>query len=270
MEDYVVAPLIEPLSSVVNAGAPRWLMITLGLLMFGGWTAVYVETIRKSFRDKAYGIPVPNTCLNFSWELIFSFNLAGGLPKFFFPLQVGHLLWLLPNAFNVYQTLKFGPGIQKHEWVRRHFYELFVATFVVSFMLIYTYHSYAHDVYGVASSWIINVLMSWLFIRMYLDRRTDVVADGSIRGMSLRAAWFKLVGNAAGALFCYFWWPAQFASGTLVHNGVTVPEPQSWTFLYLLYIVNIALDIALIERLRTHAREQRLQPRPAVLTAAAT
>lgn len=251
--------LSGPLDNIARAGAPKWVMLVLALVMFGGWTGTYLAIIRESSRDKTYGIPIPNTCLNFSWEFIFSFNLAGGLPAFFFPLQVGHVLWLGPNLINVIQTLRYGPDIQKYPWVRvrKHFYGLFALTFVIGFAIIYTYHGYARDIFGVASSWIINVLMSALFIRMFLDRRNEIAPDGSIRGMSLSAAWFKLIGNAAGAVFCFFWWPAQFSNGVLVWAGVTVPEPPSYAFLYVIYSLNLLLDALLIHLVRQRERELR-------------
>jgi len=262
--DYLYSWFSEPLTTIARGwtGVPPWVMIGLALLMFAGWTATYVEVIRKSFRDHAYGIPFPNTCLNFSWELIFSFDLMGGLPSFFFPLRYGHLFWLIPNSFNVYQTWKYGPSVQNGEWVKTHFRKLFLLTFVLSFTLIYTYHQYAHDVFGVASSWMINVFMSWLFIRMLLQRRNDVMADGTIRGMSERAAWFKLIGNGAGVVFCFYWWPAQFDHGLLRHAGWVIPEPQSYTFLYVVYISNLLLDAALIRLIRVREREIR-EGRPA-------
>ncbi len=245
------------LDTVIRAGAPSWLMITLGLLMFGGWTATYIAIIVKSFRDKAYGIPFPNICLNFSWELIFSLNLAGGLPRFFFPLQIGHALWLIPDAFILYQTFRYGRGMQKHTWVAKRFIKLFLATFALSFLMIYTYHAYARDVYGVASSWVINVFMSALFIQMFLDRYDNVAPDGTIRGISLKACWFKLIGNTAGAIFCFFWWPAQFINGQLMHGGVTVLEPPSFLFLYVLYVANFLLDVGLIFLVQKREAELR-------------
>jgi hypothetical protein len=141
--------------------------------------------------------------------------------------------------------------------MRRHFRLIFLAAFVALFAMLYTYHSYARDVYGVASAWIINVLMSWLFLRMYLNRRSNITADGTIRGMSLPSAWFKLIGNAAGAVFCVLWWPAQFSDGVLVHQGITVAEPESYLFLNVLYTLNILLDVALIWLLRARLQEIR-------------
>jgi hypothetical protein len=56
---------------------------------------------------------------------------------------------------------------------------------------------------------------------------------------------------------CYFWWPAQFTGGWLLHNGFLIPEPQTWTYLYMIYAGNLVLDVALIRLLRLRQREIR-------------
>ena len=246
------------LESSTQYAVPLWVMVALGVVMFGGWTMTYITIIVKCWKDRAYGIPFPNTCLNASWELIFAFDLAGGLPDFPFPLKLGHLLWLIPNAFNIVQTLKFGPSMYKQAFMKKYFRAVFAVTFATSFLMISTYHFYARDVFGVASSWIINVFMSWLFIRMLLNRFDRVMPNGTIQGMSVQAAWFKLIGNAAGVAFCVFWWPAQFGdAGMFVHNDIPVYEPVSYAFLYIVYAINIGLDIALIVMLRRREAEIR-------------
>jgi len=255
--------LEDPLANLSRTGVPLWVMVTLAVLMFGAWSLTYVIVIVKGFRDKTYGIPFPNSCLNFAWEFIFAFDLTGGLPAFVFPLRLGHFAWLAPDAVILYQTWKFGPSMQRPTWLKEHFRWVFVSVFAVCFLIISTYHVYAHDVFGVASSWIINVLMSWLFIRMLLDRKTRIAENGTIQGMSVPAAWCKLIGNAAGAIFCVFWWPAQFSNGALVQAGVTIAEPESYVFLYVLYVVNIALDIVLIYLLREREAEIRAGREPA-------
>jgi hypothetical protein len=256
--DQLYSWFSEPLDNLAGTRVGTPVMVLLGIVMFGAWTMTYITLIRKCRKDKSYGIPFPNVCLNASWELIFSTNLAGGLPKFAFPLQLGHALWLIPDAFIIGQLIKYGPQMHSAPFMKKHFHTILALTFVVSFLLIYTYHFYARDVYGVASSWIINVFMSWFFIAMLVNRRMRVMDDGTIQGMSIRAAWYKLVGNAAGVVFCFFWWPAQFGNmGMFIHKGIEVREPPSYLFLYVLYVVNLVLDVMLIVMLRKREAEIR-------------
>ena len=53
-----------------------WPLTIVGVLMFGLWTLAYIFIIRKAYKDKTYGIPIVDGCLNVSWEFVFSFNLA--------------------------------------------------------------------------------------------------------------------------------------------------------------------------------------------------
>ena len=58
--------------------------------------------------------------------------------------------------------------------------------------MISTYHAYAGDVFGVASSWIINVFMSWLFIRVLLNRLRAASVSLNARLTDLRP-WASLL-----------------------------------------------------------------------------
>ena len=264
----LILRIFAPLDNLARAGAPEWLMNVLSIVMFGGWSITYLLIILKSRRDKSYGIPFTNTCLNFSWELTFAFDLMGGLPAFWFPLRLGHLFWLVPNSANAYYTWKYAPGLQRSKWLHKNFKGIFIGTFIICFTLMSTYHVYSNDIFGVASSWIINLMMSWMFIKMFLDRREKVNPDGTVNGMSLPAACWKFIGNAAGAVFCFYWWPQQFALSvapdhTLRHIATTVHEPRTYAFLYVVYVVNLALDLLLIGMLRerlAEIRQSKLKP----------
>ena len=260
----------EGLMSTEIYGVPGWFMLLLGLIMFGGWTGAYLVIWWNCLKNRTYGIPIVNIGLNFSWEIIFAFNLAGGLPKFFFPLRWGHLFWLLPDMAILYQVFAYGRDQRREDLgVRRgdpdpfavkYFHGLLAVTLVACFLVIYTSHFYLRDVYGMASAWIINVLMSGMFILMYYKR------EERLQGMPVWGAQLRGIGTAGGALFCFFWWPAQFRGGNpsvlderlLDPESVVritelygqVVEPPTYSFLYVIYITNILLDIWLIVMLR--------------------
>lgn len=46
----------------------------LTLLSGIGWTLVYIDSIRKGFKDKTYAIPLYALGLNFAWEVIYTFR----------------------------------------------------------------------------------------------------------------------------------------------------------------------------------------------------
>lgn len=243
-------------------GVPPWVMIVLGILMFGAWTLCYIAIIVRAFKDKSYGIPLVDGCLNVTWEAIYSFNLAGSISK---SLNWGNRLWFIFDAINVLQVFLYGRDVQSDPWVKKHFYKIATGTFAVSAIGIYEFIYYFNDVYGVASSMIMDILMSSLFINMYLKRP-------DLRGISYLGAWLRMIGNAAGFLFCYFWWPAQFENGSLSatfgSQTVLVQEPRSYFFLNFLYVTIPILDTLFIYLVAKRRQELRAAPEPPVATRA--
>jgi len=240
------------------SGAPAWLMITTAGVMFIGWTGCYIAIIRQGFRDRAYGLPIVNTALNISWEFIFAFQLFGPLPAFYFPLKWGHRLWLVLDVFNVVQIVKYGKALQSSAWVREAFYPIVFVTFLTAGPAIYLFMSYFNDVDGVATAMIIDLIMAVMFIGMFASR-------SDLRGLSLTGAWFRAAGDIASYIFCYFWWPAQFANGVLTNPDhalrfENIPEPHSYLFLNCLYIVIPIIDLLYIYLLTVRRRELRARP----------
>jgi hypothetical protein len=204
----------------------------IGAVMFGAWTIAYGQIVLTCFRDKTYGLPLASICLNIAWEFIFSFNLvAPGEPA----LVWGNRLWFIVDCVIVLQVFLYGRPAQTNPWVRRHFYPITVASLAGSFVGLYCFTTYVNDIYGLATSFLMNFAMSILFIPM-LFARPD------LRGLPYGAAWAKMIGTAAGAAFCYIWWPMQFdASGTLIRPPYIQRPPDS-ALLYFLYATIPAID----------------------------
>jgi hypothetical protein len=248
----------EHLTGVADiAGVSPWLMIAAGGLMFIGWTGCYVAIIRRGFRDRAYGIPVLSTALNISWEFIFAFQVFGPLPAFYFPLKWGHRLWVCLDVFNVVQIFKYGKELQTSAWTRRYFYPITITTFIAAGPAIYLFMSYINDVDGVVTAMVMDLMMAVMFVGMFANRV-------NMRGLSLSAAWFRFVGDAASYVFCYFWWPAQFANGLLnnpeqIPAFENIPEPHSYLFLTTLYVVIPIVDLLYIYLLTMKLREMKGQ-----------
>ena len=120
---------------------------------------------------------------------------------------------------------------------------------VLSFLGVYSFCLYFYDVYGLAVSFIMNLLMSVLFIPFLWARP-------NLRGISYPAAWAKMLGTfAGGAVFCYLWWPLQFADGKLVRYPYW-PEPmRPYWFLIYLYGTILIFDLLYIYLVRERRRE---------------
>ena len=74
--------------------------MTLGEL---SWLAVYILIVRRSFKDRTYGVPMFAVCANCSWEFIFSFVEPYVVPH----VYVYHA-WFAMSLVLVYQYLCHG------------------------------------------------------------------------------------------------------------------------------------------------------------------
>jgi hypothetical protein len=208
--------------------------------MFGGWSAVYFVIIRRCFKEKTYGIPVVSACTNIVWETIFTMNLAGAVNQY---LRFGNAFWMIPDSLILLQIYLYGKNAQTNPWVKKNFYVIVTSTLMVSSIGIYELIRYNNDVFGVATSWTMNITVSALLLNLFFHRP-------DLRGVPYSATWFKLIGNVGGALFCYYWWPAQFTDHKLLTSfagqPMTVIEPLSYAYLHLLYVLCPVLDVLMI------------------------
>ena len=220
-------------------------LMVVGAVMFGAWTLAYAQIVIVCFREKTYGLPLASILLNIAWEFIFSFNLvAPGVVA----LVWGNRLWFVVDCVIVLQVFLYGKQAQTNPWVREHFYLITIASLVASVVGLYAFTTYFNDVYGLATSFLMNFAMSLLFISM-LFARPD------LKGLPWGAAWWKMIGTLAGAVFCYIWWPMQFdATGTLVRPPY-IEQPPNSNLLYFLYVTIPIIDGVYIY---LHRRQQKI------------
>ncbi|MBK6918764.1 MAG: hypothetical protein IPH07_15330 [Deltaproteobacteria bacterium] len=157
------------------------------------WVIAYVAIIRRSRRDRANGLPMTAVGLNFSWELLASLFLPN-------PVALWHAfdrIWLLVDVVIVAQTLRYGPPLQRLELVRRHYIAAFALVFVLGFVGQYTFALDYPDRLGLVAAFMINLVMSVLFVVMALERWDDP------RGLSTTGAWFKMLGTLGTSIECH-------------------------------------------------------------------
>ena len=219
-------------------------LLIIAAVMFGAWTLAYAQIVHACFKHKTYGLPLASIFLNIAWEFIFSFNIvAKGIPA----LVWGNRLWFIVDCLIVVQVFMYARQQQTNPWVRDNFHAIAIASLVASVVGLYCFTTYIGDVYGLATSFLMNFAMSLLFISMLFARPT-------LDGLPYGAAWAKMVGTAAGALFCYLWWPMQFdASGILVRPPY-VRQPANSNLLYFLYLTIPLIDFLYIY---LHRQKQR-------------
>ena len=167
--------------------------IALAVLMGSGlsWSIAYVLIIRKSARDKTFGMPMTALCANLTWEFIFSF-----VQPHPFPIVLCNYAWLALDFVLAYQFLRYG----REDFVRnlslRWFYPLigFIVAVSAAAILILARH---FDDEGWHAGILINILMSPLFVGMELrrdsvERQSLGIADAKFVGTQLAILGFSL------------------------------------------------------------------------------
>ncbi|MGD8496567.1 MAG: hypothetical protein PVF05_10280 [Gemmatimonadales bacterium] len=154
------------------------------------WLVAYIFIIRASFRDRTYGVPMLAICLNFAWEFIFTFVYMpregdGSLNVVKFCMFLG---WLVLDAVILWQLLKYGRKEQSTRQLEDMFIWVVLLCLGGAFAWHLTFTRAFDDPHGYLSAFIINLLMSILFVRFAFDRPDQ-------RGLSYGGAWFKLLGT---------------------------------------------------------------------------
>ena len=152
------------------------------------WVLAYIFIFVKGFQDKSYGIPALAITLNFTWEFIFLYIYPTNPPARF-----QDWLWLLFDLPNVYLLLRFGRNCQTIPEFRKNFFSLISLAFVLAFFGHIVFHQRYHDPDGTDAAYLINYLMSVLFVFFYFGRRQ--LLGIQVPGLSYAGAWAKLIGT---------------------------------------------------------------------------
>ena len=163
----------------------------LSLVSGIAWTIVYVEAIRLGFAQRTYAIPIAALGLNISWEWTYTvLDLAND------PAQAQtwiNLAWALADTVILYTYFRFGRK-ELPAFVTKPLFAVWglgvVATsFVVQWLFIAEFGLDDHAAPSY-SAFLQNLLMSGLFIAMFVGRRGP-------RGQSLVIAVAKWIGTLA-------------------------------------------------------------------------
>lgn len=167
--------------------------LAVGLATVGDvlWLVAYILIIRKAFKDRTYGVPLVAICLNFTWEFWF----AVVEPPASRIAHATHFLWLVLDIVIVWQLLRWGRKEQTIPEIRKHFFPVIGITMIAALMgQVLLDRQLAHntifpDVEGSGIAWVLNFIMSVLFIFFYFARR-------DLRGLTYWGAWAMMIGTA--------------------------------------------------------------------------
>lgn len=181
---------LPTLAQLLESGAPH---VALTLIALGGlvWLICYIAVLRTGHRDQAPAIPIAAVCLNITWEIVHSVVYPP-------PRQIDlvtNLAWLALDLFVLLQVFRYGRRWQTIPEIQRRFPLVILGTLLIAFVGHVTFHRHvtANSIFpdesGSIPAFIINLVMSVLFIAMYFSRP-------QCAGLSKTVAWTKFIGSA--------------------------------------------------------------------------
>jgi hypothetical protein len=199
------------------------------------WIAAYVLIIRQAHRDGAYGMPMLALCLNITWEGV-AFLSPNPVPLW----KWIEGLWLGIDAVLLWQLIRYGRTSALPPTLKPWFFPLLIGTLTVCALGHWTWQRFWDDKLLFVDAFIINLVMSVLFIHLWLSRLPDA------RGLSLSAAWCKMLGTALTSIQCGVFLPKTMGDQ---------PFRDSWAFMWLLYGTIFVID-AVYVALLIHGRRR--------------
>ena len=185
----------------------------------GLWIIAYILIIRKAFRSHTYGLPLTAIALNYTWEVLYGIIF----PSSCWVVRLLRYGWLILDSVIVWQLLRYGRREQSVPDFRRHFYEGVLLIFLMAGIGNWTFRRAFQDQGGVAAAYVINFIMSILFVLLFYSRK-----DG--HGLSYGAAWTKMLGTGILSL----------ASAIIL---IAHPTP-SLAFMLFLFVSIFLFDVA--------------------------
>jgi hypothetical protein len=201
-------------------------LINLGNLL---WMLTYFLVIASGFSRKYLGIPVVAVTLNITWELIITVFCPKAPPIRLCqldPFGEWYLTTIILLDFIIlYQALRWGAKQLDRAFLKKHFNTFLACWLAFAFVSQHTYIAYRRDVNGTLTSWIINLVMSSLFVSLAL-RKPDAPLPRAV-------AWTKILANSS------------ISAGLILYPLSQLPSFRaalSVTFVYLLLVSVFILD----------------------------
>ncbi|UZD21404.1 hypothetical protein PBT90_17965 [Algoriphagus halophytocola] len=155
-----------------------------------GWIIAYIEALRVGLRDQSYGIPFLTLALNFTWEIYYTYQ--GYLVFGYHVSTIANFFWVLLDLGILYTYFKFGPT--EVNYSKKRFLAQGLAFLALCFLVQHLAFQWLGVVNGALYvGYLINFLMSFLFVRMYFRRE-------NLKGQSLLIAIPKCIGTFSTTL----------------------------------------------------------------------
>ncbi|MFK4299424.1 hypothetical protein ABH924_004607 [Arthrobacter sp. GAS37] len=171
------------------------------------WTIVYIQAIRLGFKYKTYAMPIAALGLNIAWEWTYAVHDLAVDPG----VQAWvNLTWALADVFILVTFFRYGrhelPGFISRPLFIAWGVAIIVTSFLIQWLFIAEF-GMAGNKAAAYSAFLQNLLMSGLFIAMFVARRGP-------RGQSLLIAVAKWIGTLAPTILIGFLANSVFVIGT--------------------------------------------------------
>lgn len=155
------------------------------------WTIVYLELIRKGFKDKTYGMPLFALGLNFAWEVLYSID-GLFINKAFIPAQnVANVVWAVFDIAILVTYFMYGKKYYP-ERAKKYFVSYSIVAILSSVAMQLAFYLHIDNVIIASqySAFAQNAAMSVLFLVMLFQREDT-------KGQSMIIAVAKMIGTLA-------------------------------------------------------------------------
>lgn len=216
--------------------------IFLTVLSGIGWMIVYEECIRLGFKQKTFSMPFFALGLNFAWELIYTvadifFGAHGALTGMNLAQAIVNALWVCLDAAILTTYLLYGKKYWPEKVNKNLFYPWTVLGLGCCFALQLIFIAeFGYEMAAQYSAFLQNLLMSVLFISMYVRR-------GNMEGQSILLATAKWIGTLAPTILM----------GAMTYNVVVLVTGIFCSVFDIIYILLLILE----------KRKQKKAPRAA-------
>jgi drug/metabolite transporter (DMT)-like permease len=168
-------------------------MTTAGYFLVGisgiCWTIVYIELIRKGFKDKACGMPLFALGLNIVWEFLYSIDGFFISKEFIMVQNIADMAWALCDVLILACWFKFGRQYLP-ENAKNYFIPYTILALIICVGMQFAFYLYCDSATqaSIYSAFAQNVAMSVMFLAALFERN-------STKGFSLLGAVCKCIGT---------------------------------------------------------------------------
>ena len=141
------------------------------------WTIVYLELIRKGYKEKACGMPLFALTLNFAWETIYGIDGLFFSKSFIVVQSIANVAWAICDIFVLSTWFKFGKQYMT-ENSKKYFIPFTILAILTGFAIQFAFFFGCEnpEKASIYSAFAQNIAMSILFLYM-LFQREDTKAE---------------------------------------------------------------------------------------------